>query len=237
MKIKLNSIKYERYMGYRTQIGWITKDQYEALEKMPTIDLLKNYKQAEIYCSNFFEEKEEINEDFLKKHRPNIISYIVEYEIGTQIYDFGKNVDFESKFLHNFFDRNFIYTCADTEFYRVNKDFLAHAIDIYKENTIKQLTSYILPFGNVYENGRCEFEFDFESDFSKINKEQEKKIEEMILNVKKKIAAWLFSKNAIDQSEQEKITGSWLYEYAIFELVRISKSFDWDNKVMYLCGG
>lgn len=34
-------------MGYRKQIGWITKEQYEALEVMPAIDLLENYKSAQ----------------------------------------------------------------------------------------------------------------------------------------------------------------------------------------------
>lgn len=36
--------------------------------------------------------------------------------------------------------------------------------------------------------------------------------------------------------ECEKIVSSWLYEHAYFELVRIYKTFDWDNKCMIFMG-
>lgn len=31
---------------------------------------------------------------------------------------------------------------------------------------------------------------------------------------------------------KDEVTSSWKYEYSIFELVRIYKSFDWENNVM-----
>ena len=36
--------------------------------------------------------------------------------------------------------------------------------------------------------------------------------------------------------EDEKIVNSWLYEYSIFELVRLFKKFDWENDVLLLYG-
>jgi hypothetical protein len=40
-----------------------------------------------------------------------------------------------------------------------------------------------------------------------------------------------------DLDEPEKITNSWKYEYAIFELINIYKRFDWDKDVMVYWGG
>lgn len=36
--------------------------------------------------------------------------------------------------------------------------------------------------------------------------------------------------------EGDEITTSWKYEYSIFELVRIYKTFDWKNNVMIYYG-
>jgi hypothetical protein len=35
----------------------------------------------------------------------------------------------------------------------------------------------------------------------------------------------------------DKINRSGLYEYAIFELVRVYKTFDWENDALVLIGG
>lgn len=41
----------------------------------------------------------------------------------------------------------------------------------------------------------------------------------------------------IDLDEnRERITGDWSYEYAIFELVRLYKVFDWENNELVLVG-
>ena len=39
----------------------------------------------------------------------------------------------------------------------------------------------------------------------------------------------------LDES-RERITGDWSYEYAIFELVRLYKVFDWENDDLVLEG-
>jgi hypothetical protein len=36
--------------------------------------------------------------------------------------------------------------------------------------------------------------------------------------------------------EDECITNSWLYEHQIFELVRLYKTIDWDNKCLLFYG-
>lgn len=34
----------------------------------------------------------------------------------------------------------------------------------------------------------------------------------------------------------ERVASSWLYEHTIFDLVRIYKTFDWENKRLMFCG-
>jgi hypothetical protein len=39
-----------------------------------------------------------------------------------------------------------------------------------------------------------------------------------------------------DLESGDEVTTSWKYEYAIFELVRIYKTFDWENDIMIYYG-
>ena len=58
-------------------------------------------------------------------------------------------------------------------------------------------------------------------------------------HIQMKLREW---ENHVDLSpidmdlNDDKITTSWLYEYAIFELVRLYKTFDWENNVLILMG-
>lgn len=40
----------------------------------------------------------------------------------------------------------------------------------------------------------------------------------------------------VDLSGNPRITGSWKYEYTIFELIRLYKTFDWDNDIAVIYG-
>ena len=58
--------------------------------------------------------------------------------------------------------------------------------------------------------------------------------------IQDKIDSWsgkYFGISPIDLDEtRERITGDWLYEYAIFELVRVYKEFDWEHDALVLVG-
>ena len=58
--------------------------------------------------------------------------------------------------------------------------------------------------------------------------------------IQDKIDSWsckYFGISPIDLDEsRERITGDWSYEYAIFELVRLYKIFDWENDDLVLVG-
>ena len=44
------------------------------------------------------------------------------------------------------------------------------------------------------------------------------------------------SKYKVIYKEKECLVSSWLYEHTIFDLVRIYKTFDWENKCLLFMG-
>lgn len=41
----------------------------------------------------------------------------------------------------------------------------------------------------------------------------------------------------IDLYDNQRVSGSWLYKYAIFDMIYVYKNFDWDNYTMVVFGG
>ena len=41
----------------------------------------------------------------------------------------------------------------------------------------------------------------------------------------------------IDLSDKKRVSGSWMYKFAIFDMIFIYKTFDWDNYTMVVYGG
>lgn len=41
----------------------------------------------------------------------------------------------------------------------------------------------------------------------------------------------------IDLSDKKRVSGSWMYKYAIFDMIFVYKTFDWDNYTMVVYGG
>ena len=41
----------------------------------------------------------------------------------------------------------------------------------------------------------------------------------------------------IDLSDRKLVSGSWMYKYAIFDMIFIYKTFDWENDLMVVYGG
>ena len=98
-----------------------------------------------------------------------------------------------------------------------SRDDFLFAINTYKQNII-----------NFYK-GLLE-----EDNQNKIPIEQRHKN-----HIKNQLSEWenSFGLCPIDTNlERETINRSWIYEYAIFELVRVYKAFDWENNALVLLG-
>ena len=143
------------------------------------------------------------------------------YHIGKELYELGKYVDWAFDMQENnesiFGNKELEEMYTD---YRpvicTKEDFLV-AINKYKENVVK------------YYKGLLE-----EDKYSKLP------IEERWKNhIEGQLHEWenMFGICPINTDlSQERINDSWLYEYAIFELVRVYKTFDWQNNTLVLLG-
>ena len=62
-------------------------------------------------------------------------------------------------------------------------------------------------------------------------------LDRLIENAKDYLMWWKYSNGPADlNKEHEQLVHSWLYEHTYFELARIYKTFDWDNKSMLFMG-
>lgn len=215
-------------MGYRNYIAVFPKREYNKIKSL-TVDGLKKFYNIELEDDGSW--------------------YKGVSDYGDELYEFGKYVDFNppKKSMKPFFkDKELkrIYN-DEHEFYIVTKEFLAYIIDIYKERIKKYYNDMIIPFlGNKdrpseflntikteysYPNNKYTF------DFSKITEEEQTALYSIIEHVRSFRTEWV-QLTPYNLERGDSITESWKFEYGIFELVRIYKSFDWKKNVMIYYG-
>lgn len=137
-------------------------------------------------------------------------------DTADRIYDKGLPL-FENKDVRNAF--------IDYRPYVMGKDAVLEAINIYKEKIIKYYKGLIKD-GETREFGYC---YDIEPEDIKDIGAITRHIEDELW--------WWERMGAIDTDlENEAISHSWLYEHQIFELVRLYKSIDWENKCLLFYG-
>ena len=111
--------------------------------------------------------------------------------------------------------------------YVVGKPGLEKAIEIYKNKILNYFKSLVSP-ECISENI---LEFNIEP--------KDLDTAEVCLYLKDKILKWsnVFGCLPINMNEdKEEISNSWLFEYQIFELVRLYKSIDWDKYTILFYG-
>jgi len=195
-------------MGYRTYIGSLPKEEHEKI---------KNLTIEEFYTFRG------------KKLTPELDDYIGVYDVVTKrLFEFGKYTEFDDKkfykpvFLNDETQKEFN---AESDFWIVEKDYLKHIIDHYTE----KVKSYYNDLIKDVPYDAREFELP-----------KEKQIQ-MAAHIQSMAREWgLLGFGLIDKpfnlDEGDSITTSWKYEYETFELVRIYKTFDWENNIMIYYG-
>lgn len=222
-------------MGYRTYIGVMPKREYNKIKSMNEEQLVA-----------FYNIKKEEGEDYW---------YRGAYEYGRELYNFGKYVDFNppKKSMKPFFrNKELMKRYVEEEFYVVTKEFLEYVIETYNERIKKYYNKMVEPFfgpksswldrdnpTNFLNSIKVEYgieENNVTFDFSKITQEEQNALFEIIEHIKSMRVEWsCLTPYRLDDGNQT-ITTSWKYEYGIFELVRIYKSFDWKKNVMIYYG-
>jgi len=148
--------------------------------------------------------------------------YVGPYKIVDQIYEYGKYCEFETdNYFSKFFKNKELsnYMLADHDFYIVQKEFLEMTINNYNERIKKYYTKMLDGVEDMLENKAMTFE----------------KQVELYDHIRSMSSEWL-QLTPYKLDGRPSITTSWKYEYEIFELVRIYKTFDWKKNIMVYYG-
>lgn len=152
------------------------------------------------------------------------------YKIGTELYELGKYSEIAFKLES---ERPSLFTSeelkgrySDYGFALLTKDDFKAIIEAYRQKIVDWFESLLNPDKSQITS-------------NKLSKEERKHLE-WEHEIKGKLEKWsgkYFDILPIDLDEnRERITGAWSYEYAIFELVRLYKVFDWENNELVLVG-
>jgi hypothetical protein len=197
-------------MGYRNYIASITKEEY---------DKIKDFTKEELY--NY-------------KNTPMDGGYVGPYDIASKrLYELGKYVDCFPKELFNpVFTNKELQDeiLSEDEFYLVNKEFLEAVINRYSDKIKAYYQKLLDPILT-------------DESFPKLKDPKEydpTHVYEMAKHIQNMAFEWGVSEfkktPPYDLTKGDEITTSWKYEYAQFELVRIYKTFDWENNIMIYYG-
>lgn len=197
-------------MGYRNYIASIPRKEY---------DKIKNLNREDLYKYKRVDPKED---------------HIAVYDVAEfRLYELGKYVDVFSKRLFKpvFLDKELQKEFSEEhDFYLVGKKFVEAVIDRYSNN-VKSYYNEMLK--DILTNEK----------YPKLKNPKEVSLQSVLKifnHVKNMSFEWgctPFSDSPpYNLNNGDQITNSSKYEYNIFELVRIYKTFDWKNNVMIYYG-
>ena len=152
------------------------------------------------------------------------------YKIGTELYELGKYSEIAFKLES---ERTSLFTSdelkerySDYGFALLTKDDFKAVIEAYRQKIVEWFQGLLNPDKSQVTAPN-------------LSKEERKRLE-WKYEIEDKLDKWsgkYFGISPIDLDEgRERITGDWTYEYAIFELVRLYKIFDWENDDLVLVG-
>lgn len=205
-------------MGYRHYLYAVPKKQVAEIQACKT---------NEDWCN--FAEKHGYKVDL--DCRDDGSGCVFPYQIGSSIYELGNRAEIgfklESERPSLFTSEELKERYSDDGFALLTKDDFKAIIEAYRQKIIAWLESLLNP-----NESRI--------DSNKLSKEERKHLE-WEYEIKDKLDSWSGKYFGgilpIDLDEsRERITGDWSYEYAIFELVRVYKVFDWENNDLVLVG-
>ena len=138
------------------------------------------------------------------------------FELGSELFDLGSNFDDASVVIAN--GEPLFKTEELQEHFEhfkpviVRKEELLYIIERYKQKIV-----------DLYKD---------------LLEDPDQKVQygKMLQHTKHRFAEWNTLRVINTYENEESLCNSWIYEYVIFDLVRIYKSFDWKNKRMIFMG-
>lgn len=152
------------------------------------------------------------------------------YKVGKELYDLGKYSEIGFKLES---ERPSVFTSdelkeeySDYGFALLTKDDFKLIIEFYRQKIVDWFKSLL----EIKDSSK------FTAEYTK----EQYQFEMLKGTIQNKIDIWSGKYCGITpidlEPENEQINNSWLYEYAIFELVRLYKIFDWKNNELVLVG-
>ena len=198
-------------MSYRYHIYGISNDVATDIRNFTTNTEYANYCANKLNCKIFDD-------------------YVPIYDYGKELYDFGSDLFcyesvyepaekfFKSQELQNRYQDYDVRICTKDMLKSIIESYRTHIIEMYTH--LKENTTFW-----EYENEQI----------SKMSEGEKKEYHYQMLlkHIGDHLWNWKFGTFNYDD---EKITHSWLYEHAIFEILRIYKTFDWENNTMIIMG-
>ncbi len=194
-------------MGYRNYLGKISKVEHSEIKAFSYKMLVEKYSKY----SN--------EEAFVSMH-----------DFIKEIYELGKYCQFDlDSFTSDFFTESLTtkYFNSDKELFILSKEGFEQIIKSYADRTTRYYEKLAKPF--ISQDGSYDI-------LPLSDTKAEKEIIAIIECIRNKVRAWAGYGDAYDLTAREEITTSWDIEYAIFELIRIYKSFDWDKDFLIYYG-
>ena len=210
-------------MGYRQYFYEVDKSKVDGIRQCKTEEELYDFcVKNGIYC----DKDEDDDETYY---------YMPVYKLGRVLFEFGKDYENDDE----------IYKHGDSLFTsnELNERYSEYSAIICDENAILcaiewQKQHIIKMYENLVNNT---FEESYER-YAYPNAIDEKELhyQRLLRHCKDHLFWWnpeYGDYTAINtDKEKDKIAESWLYEHTIFDLVRIYKTFDWENKCLMFCG-
>ena len=209
-------------MGYRNYIAPISIEEHDKIKDFTKEQLLKYKGEPED-------------------------GYVGVYDVPEDdIYSLGKYTEqFDKKLFSPVFTNWELQESMEEEhdFYLVDKEFLKAVIQRYQDNVAKYYSTMLMDRRNSEFLNSIKSEYkdqvgggiekNYSFDFSKITQDEINKIRNMVEHIHDMTGEWQ-NEYLFDLDQGDKITRSWKYEYAVFELIRIYKTFDWTkNRMIY----
>ena len=210
-------------MGYRNYLGSLPKKEYNKIKSMTLQELytFKNEKWSD-----------DLDDDDLGHVGVYDVAYNTHYELGKYIDQFPKKL-FKTVFKNKETQKHFT---EESDFYVVEKEFVEELIKYYTEKIRAYYKNMLNPF---FENSKSKAGF-MKTKNTPMTEEEISGVYTLIEHVKDMamewgVAGWSPDSLPYDLNSKDLVS-SWKYEYAIFNLINLYKTFDWKKNVMIYYG-
>lgn len=210
-------------MGYRNYLGSLPKKEYNKIKRF-TIQELYEYK-GEKWSDDPYNMEGHVG--------VYDVAYNCHYELGKYVDPFPKKY-FKRVFINKETQKHFT---EEHDFYIVDQEFVKALIEYYTEKIRTYYKDYLSPFFND-DNVKAEF---MKTKGTPPTPEEISGMFRLIDHVRSMamdwgISGWFDDMRPYSLDSKKDLVTSWKYEYSIFNLVNLYRTFDWKKNVMIYYG-